>query len=281
MRLLVMLITFAIFLATTTTIAWGNTSPAIYAEAACLINAGTKQIIYEKQADIRMYPASTTKIMTLMVALKRGDLDSTVTVDADAAGCEGSSLYLNEGDKLTLRNLLEGMMLVSGNDAAEAAAKHIGGSRETFIEWMNNEAVKAGTSDTNFTNPHGLPDNNHYTTARDLALITASAYTVPGFALIVSSPEKIIRVSDESRQVTNTNKLLWHYRGANGVKTGYTNAAGCCLVAAAKRDDVQLVAVILNSDERWEDAAKLLDYGFQEFEKDLNKKPQSIKKTAS
>lgn len=280
MRLLVMLAALAIFLATPVTIAWADSLPAIYAEAGCLINVSTKKILYEKQADIRMYPASTTKIITLLVALKKGDLDSIVTVNEDAAGCEGSSLDLNEGDKLTLNNLLVGMMLVSGNDAAEVVAQHVGGSRETFIEWMNDEAVKAGATNTNFTNPHGLPDNNHFTTARDLALITAGAYSVPGFAPIVSSPKRTIQFLDGSRQVTNTNKLLGKYRGANGVKTGYTNAAGCCLVAAAKREGVQLVAVILNSDERWDDAVQLLDYGFRTIEEELKKKPSQMKKTA-
>ena len=164
---------------------------------------------------------------------------------------------------MTLRSLLEGMMLVSGNDAAEAVAKHVGGSREVFIEWMNVEAAKAGATNTNFTNPHGLPDNNHFTTAYDLALITAKAYSVPGFAPIVAAKEKTIQFLDYTRPVRNTNKLLWSYQGANGVKTGYTNSAGCCLVAGAQREGTQLVAVILNSEERWDDAAKLLDYGFQ------------------
>lgn len=238
--------------------------PDITAEAGCLINISDQHVLYEKRADRIMYPASTTKIMTLLVALKQGDLDSVVTVDAESAVCEGSSLYLKEGDQLTLHNLLYGMMLVSGNDAAEAAALSVAGSKEKFVELMNAEAKKIGANRTHFENPHGLPNINHYTTARDLALITASAYKIPGFADVVASSQKTIYFLDgSSRTVFNTNRLLRSYPGANGVKTGFTNDAGCCLVAAAKRNGIQLVAVVLNDDERWDDASSLLDYGFQ------------------
>lgn len=239
--------------------------PDIGAEAACLLNVQNKQFLFENNADSIMYPASTTKIITLLVALERGDLDSLVTVSAAAAGCEGSSLYLDAGDKLTLRNLLYGMMLVSGNDAAEAVAEHVGGSTDEFVKLMNIEAKRIGATMTHFSNPHGLPDpGNHYTTAHDLALITAYAYAVPEFREIVSHARKQIYFANgHSREVYNTNRLLKYYDGANGVKTGFTNDAGYCLVAGAKRDGVQLIAVILNSDSRWDDAANMLDYGFQ------------------
>lgn len=263
MRYILVAVTIVAALVLNSATVMAASSVDIFAKAGCLIDAATKKILYQKNADMRMYPASTTKIVTLVVALKNGDLNSIVTVDEDAAGCEGSSLDLKAGDKLTLHNLLYGMMLVSGNDAAEAVAVHVGGSREAFIKLMNEEACKSGALNTNFTNPHGLPDDNHYTTARDLALITAYAYDVPGFADIVGSSHKTIEFIDGQRYIVNTNKLLASYQGANGVKTGYTSAAGYCLVAAAKRGEVQLVAVILNSDKRYYDAEQLLDYGFK------------------
>lgn len=239
--------------------------PDIAAEAGCVLDVQSQKFVFEKSSDLIMYPASTTKIMTLIVALEKGDLDSIVTVSPSAASCEGSSLDLKAGDKITLRNLLFGMMLVSGNDAAEAVAEHISGSAENFVELMNAYAIRIGATRTHFSNPHGLPDpGNHYTTAHDLALITAYAYSVPGFKEIVSQSSKRIRFADgHIREVFNTNRLLKYYEGANGVKTGFTNEAGYCLVAAANRNNAQLIAVVLNSDSRWDDAVDMLDYGFQ------------------
>lgn len=264
LRVIALLVVF-IFFVSQATVTSAAVPPDIGADAGCILNMQNKQFIFEKNADSIMYPASTTKIMTLLVALEKGDLDSLVTVSSAAAGCEGSSLYLNAGDTITLRNLLYGMMLVSGNDAAEAVAEHVGGSIDGFVEMMNAEAKRVGATRTHFSNPHGLPDpGNHYTTARDLALITAYAYSVPEFREIVSHDRKQVYFAiGHSREVFNTNRLLKYYDGANGVKTGFTNDAGYCLVAAAKRDGIQLIAVILNSDSRWDDAANMLDYGFQ------------------
>ncbi len=239
-------------------------APKVDAEAAVLMVASTKRILYAINPDAIMYPASTTKIMTALVALERGKPDSVVTVSGSAAGCEGSSLELKAGDRLNLRDLLYGMMLVSGNDAAEAVAEHIAGSVPAFVDLMNARTEKMGLINTHFANPHGLPDpNNHYSSARDLALITAQALQHPDFARIVATREYAVPFKNRAPvRASNTNKFLKTYPGASGVKTGYTQAAGDCLVASARRGGVQLVVVLLNDDERWADAAKLLDYGF-------------------
>jgi len=251
---------------------WGNTAwaamvpPQIDAEAAVLIVANTKQVLFEKNPYDIMYPASTTKIMTLITALEKGNPNSIVTVSSSAATCDGSSLDLHTGDKLSLNNAMTGMMLVSGNDAAEAIAEKVAGSIPAFVSMMNVNAQKIGALSTHFSNPHGLPDPyNHYTTAYDLALITAYGMQNKDFAKIVSSRDYDVSfLNGKKIHVSNTNKLLKTYPGANGIKTGYTDAAGDCLVAGANRGGVQLIAVLLNDDYRWDDAAKLLDYGFQQ-----------------
>ena len=239
--------------------------PPISAEAAVLIVAKTGRIIFGKNQYGTMYPASTTKIVTLLTALERGDLNSVVTVSRRAAACPGSSLDLQPGDKLTLRELLTGMMMVSGNDAAEAVAEHIAGSAPKFVALMNAKADKMGSVNTHFSNPHGWPDpENHFTTAYDLARFAAAGFQNPEFVKIVSLPSYTVNYLNRApKLVNNTNKLLKTYPGANGVKTGSTEEAGDCLVAAAKRGDVQLIVVVLNDDYRWEDSAKLLDYGFR------------------
>lgn len=243
------------------------TVPQVEAEAAVLMVANTKEVLFEKKAQDIMYPASTTKIMTLLTALEKGDPNSIVTVSASAASCDGSGLGLHSGDKLTLHEAMYGMMLVSGNDAAEAIAENVAGSIPAFVGMMNAKAEQLGTVKTHFSNPHGLPDPiNHFTTAYDLALMTAYGMQQPEFAKIVSLRDYDVHfLNGNNLHVSNTNKLLKTYPGANGVKTGYTDAAGDCLVGAAKRDGVELIVVMLNDDYRWDDAAKLLDYGFQQL----------------
>ena len=239
--------------------------PQIQAEAACLIVSGSQKMLYGKEPDKIMYPASTTKIMTLLIALQKGNLQDIVTVGEQAASCEGSSLELAAGDRIKLRDLLFGLMLVSGNDAAEAIAEHVGGSLDGFVALMNAEASRLGAHKTHFSNPHGLPDDaNHFTTARDLAIITENALKRTEFLEYVTTAsfEVTLQGTGERRSIANTNKLLKEYPGANGVKTGYTNDAGPCLVASARQGGVQLIAVVLNSEERWQDASRLLDYGF-------------------
>jgi len=261
----VLLILFFLFIQAAAVLA----APQINSEAAYLINADNNQVLYEKNGNKIMYPASTTKIMTTLVALKHGDLNSIVTVNANAVGIEGSSLDLKLGDQLTLQDLLRGMMAVSGNDAAQAVAEHVGGgSPQVFMNWMNDEATTLGANNTHFSNPHGLPAPYNYTTAHDLGIITAYAYHQPGFIDYVSHKYQTIhfinRGTDEKEE--NINELLGEYPGSNGVKTGFTREAGECLVAAAKRNGVQLIAVVLHSETRWQDATKLLDYGFQQIE---------------
>lgn len=240
--------------------------PAIGAEAAVVMVANTRRVLFGQNPNSIMYPASTTKMMTLLLALERGNLDSVVTVSSHAAACEESSLGLRPGDQLTLRELLFGMIIVSGNDAAEAVAEHIAGSVPAFVKLMNERADKMGLKNTHFANPHGLPDPvNHYSTAYDLAQIAATGMQNPMFAKIVSTADYTVSfINRGPMRVSTTNRLLRTYPGANGVKTGYTEAAGDCLVAGAKRQDVQLIAVVLNDDDRWTDVPKLLDYGFQQ-----------------
>ncbi|WP_378953723.1 D-alanyl-D-alanine carboxypeptidase family protein [Pelosinus sp. sgz500959] len=249
-------------------------APQIEAEAAVLMVSNTREVLFDKKPYDIMYPASTTKIMTLITALEKGDPNSIVTVSPKAATCEGSSLELKAGERLTLHDAMYGMMLVSGNDSAEAIAESVGGSIPSFAKMMTDKAEKIGALQTHFSNPHGLPDPfNHFTTAYDLALITAYGMENKEFANIVSTREYDVNfLNGKKTHVKNTNKFLKSYAGANGVKTGYTDAAGDCLVAAAKRDGVQLIAVILNDDERWDDAAKLLDYGFAQIAQSKIKK---------
>ena len=246
--------------------------PVVKSETAILMVAGTKQVLFDKAANKIMYPASTTKIMTLITALKHGNLNDTVVVGPGPVDVEGSSLDLRLLDRLTLRDLLFGVMLVSGNDAAHATAEHVGGgSYKKFIGWMNEEAERIGALRTHFTNPHGLPDPiNHFTTAYDLALIADAGFKTRGFEEIVSRPYHTVVFQNRAKgtPLVNTNKLLMTYQGANGVKTGTTNAAGKCLVSSARRGDLLLIAVVLNGgDAVLRDSTALLDYGFRVFGK--------------
>lgn len=238
------------------------------AQAQILIEAHTGKIIYEKNAESKLYPASTTKMMTLLVALEAGNLDDTVTVGARAAGAEGSSMELAVGDQVKLRELLYGIMLASGNDATIAVAEHLAGSVEEYARRMTEKAWQIGAFDTHFVNSSGLPDPDHYSTAHDLARIAAYGYRIPIFREIVETKEREVEwIAPEKRHfLKNTNELLGKYQGSNGMKTGYTEAAGECLVASAERDGVNLIAVVMHADEdrRWDEAAALLDYGFQE-----------------
>jgi serine-type D-Ala-D-Ala carboxypeptidase (penicillin-binding protein 5/6) len=234
------------------------------AKSAILIEASTGKVIYEKNAEQRLPPASTTKLMTLIAALETGKMDDIVTASENAAQTEGSTIWLGPGEKMKMLDLLYGIILVSGNDATVAVAEHISGSVPKFAALMNRKASVIGAKDTHFTNPNGLPDEQHYSTAHDLARITAYGYKNPMFTKIVGTINKVIPWpgKDHDRDLYNENKLLWQYEGGNGGKTGYTDAAGRCLVAGAKRNGVQLIAVVLDSDYMWTDSIRLLDYGF-------------------
>ncbi len=239
----------------------------VSARSAIVIEAETGQIIFEKDANTRRPMASTTKIMTALVAIESGDISREIVVDAAAAGVEGSSIYLNAGDRITLESLIWALMLESANDAAAAIAIGVAGSVEAFADMMNERARALGLSDTNFTNPHGLSDDNHYTTAHDLARLTAAAMENETFRRIVSTDKYRIAYADTARSLHNHNKLLHIYDGAIGVKTGFTKASGRCLVSAAERDGMTLIAVTLGAPDDWADHTAMLDLGFASVER--------------
>ncbi len=240
----------------------------ISAKAAVLVEATTGRIISAKNADVRLPMASTTKIMTALVAIENCDISTVVTVSSDAVGVEGSSIYLFEGEQLTLEDLLYALLLASANDAAAAIAIEVGGSIEGFAEMMNAKASELGLSDTHFTNPHGLDDPEHYTTAAELAKIASAAMQNEIFKTIVSTRKKTIPQNNGEgvRLLVNHNKLLIGYEGCIGVKTGFTKQSGRCLVSAAERDGVELIAVTLSAPDDWKDHKNMLDYGFSLYE---------------
>lgn len=235
---------------------------AISAQKAILLDADSGRTIYEKDADSRSLIASTTKIMTALVVCEQCNVLDRVRIPKEAVGIEGSSIYLKEGEVLTVQDLLYGMMLHSGNDAATALAIYCGGTVEGFAQLMNDKAHFLGLEDTHFANPHGLDSNQNYSTARDLALLAAYAMENPIFAQTVSS--KTVRIGD--RSLRNHNKLLWQVDGAEGVKTGFTKAAGRLLVSSAVRNGRRLIAVTINDGNDWADHKKLLEDGFSRYE---------------
>lgn len=244
-------------------------APSVSAEGAVLINSDNGRILYEKNPDEKLYPASTTKIMTALVALETLEelglgIDSKVIVPVEAAGIEGSSLYLKAGEKLSLEELLYGLILQSGNDSAEAIAVCVGGTREAFVEKMNLKAEQLGCSGTHFVNPSGLFDENHYTTAGDLAIIAAEAMEREDFREIVGAQKWASEETD--RSFVNKNKTVFNYEGGNGVKIGFTKKSGRTLVASAERDGTELIAVVLRDGNWFNDAYALMDYGFEIME---------------
>lgn len=245
--------------------ALGATAPFdVTAKSAIVIEAATGKVLYEKNANDRRYPASTTKIMTLITALEEGNINDVITASDAAATTEGSTLWLTAGEQLPMLDMLYGIMLVSGNDATVAVAEHISGSVPAFAQLMTNKAQALGATHTHFANSSGLPDVNHYTTAADMAKITAYGYKLPLFAQIVATKEKTMpwQGKEHDRDLFNENRMLWLYDGANGAKTGYTEDAGRCLVSAANRNGVQLIAVVFDSEKMWDDSIAMLDYGF-------------------
>lgn len=235
----------------------------ISAKAAILYEPVTSRIIFEKNANQKLPMASTTKIITAITAIENGNLSDVVTTSKRAAEVEGSSIWLEEGEKQTLENLLYGLMLSSGNDAAIAIAEHIGGY-DRFIELMNSTVIKAGAENTCLKNPNGLDEEGHYITALDMAKISAYAMKNEMFRKIVSTKEKVIpwEGHEWGRTLKNHNKLLRMYNGATGIKTGFTKKDGRCLVSSAEKNGVQLICVTLNAPDDWNDHTKLLDMGF-------------------
>ena len=239
-------------------------SPSLSAQSAILMEAESGAVVYEKNAHTRLPMASTTKIMTALVALELATPDTVIPVDKRAVGTEGSSIYLCEGEELTLEELLYALMLESANDAAVAIAIGISRSEEVFVDAMNEKATSLGLSNTHFANPHGLDAEAHYTTAYELAVITQMALQNPLLKTIVSTRKTTIphQNTDGGRLLVNHNKMLRLYDGCIGVKTGYTQKSGRCLVSAAERDGVTLIAVTIHSPDDWNDHSKLLDFGF-------------------
>ena len=239
----------------------------------------SKSMIIGKNEDIKSAMASTTKIMTTIVILEKADLNETVTVSAKAGGTGGSRLGLKRGDKASVRDLLYGLMLRSGNDAAVALAEHVGGSVKGFAELMNEKAIELGLTNTHFVTPHGLDDANHYTTALELAKLTDYAMNNETFAKIVGTKSTTIYINNQSRQINNTNELLGVLNGVVGVKTGFTNNAGRCLVTETKRNNIDIITIVLGADtkkDRTKDSVNLIEYTFSKY-KMYNLEEQIIK----
>ncbi|ULO09269.1 D-alanyl-D-alanine carboxypeptidase [Paenibacillus sp. 19GGS1-52] len=261
------LCTLLLFLTPLTSLQAENSSISTHARAAALIDVESGRILYSSRGDEPMLIASLTKIMTALVAIENGDLTSKVKVGKNAFAKEGSSLFLKMGEEMTLENMLYGLMLRSGNDAATAIAEHVGGSEEGFVYMMNAKAEELGLTHTHFANPHGLDAEGHYSTANDLAVLTAYALHNPVFKEIVKTPEKTADNPEEKWDYkwSNKNKMLRLYEGADGVKTGYTKKALRCLVSSATRNGQQLVVVTLNDGDDWNDHASLLNFGFNHY----------------
>lgn len=256
-----------LFLAPLPSLRAENSSISTHARAAALIDVESGRILYSSRGDEPMLIASLTKIMTALVAIENGDLASKVKVGKNAFAKEGSSIYLKQGEEMTLENMLYGLMLRSGNDAATAIAEHIGGSEEGFVYMMNAKAEELRLTHTHFANPHGLDAEGHYSSANDLAVLTAYALHNPVFKQIVKTQEKTADNPNEKWDYKwrNKNKMLYLYEGADGVKTGYTKKALRCLVSSATRNGQQLVAVTINDGDDWNDHASLLNFGFNHF----------------
>lgn len=230
------------------------------ATAAILMDVDSGRVLYEQNADRKMLIASTTKIMTALVAIENDTLSDVVTVKRSHMA-EGSSMYLKEGERLTLETLLYGLLLCSGNDAALAIADHVGGGVDNFVDMMNAKAKELGMTGTSFANPNGLDDEKHYSTARDMAKLAAAAAENETFVRICSTRS----VSVGGRVMSNHNKLLGMVEGCIGMKTGYTKAAGRTLVSCAQRDGQRLAAVTLQDGNDWLDHSAMLEYGFQTY----------------
>lgn len=247
---------------------YADASALTSAKSMCVMEQNLKRVLYQKDMDTMRANASTTKVVTAITVLQNcNDLDKVITVNDKSVGVEGTSIYLRKGEQLSIRDLLYGLMLRSGNDSAVALACEIGGTEENFVNMMNDLCKTIGTKNTHFANPHGLDDPNHYTTAYDLALVTAYALNNPIFAEIVSTRQYVIEKTNTSdkRYLSNKNRLLNSLDGCVGVKTGFTSKAGRCLVSAIERNGVTIVCVVLNCGPMFEESAELLSRAFNEY----------------
>ena len=241
--------------------------PSVSAQSAILINAEDETVYFEKSADQALGMASTTKLMTALVVAEHSSPEDIVTVSSEAVGIEGSSIYLIQGEKLTVEELLYALLLSSANDAATALAIFVGGSVDAFSQMMNERAAQMSLNQTHFTNPHGLYHEDHYTTARDLAIIAKEVLDVPLLRKIVATERYTIPHDGvpDRRLLLNHNKLLRTYDGAIGMKTGFTKKTGRTLVSAAERNGITLIAVTLNAPSDWQDHTNMFDYGFENY----------------
>lgn len=242
--------------------------PTINSRAAVVIDRKTGSILYEKNANQVRKMASTTKIMTAIVVIEKANLKDVVTISKKAGGTGGSRMGLKENDKVTVKDLLYGLMLPSGNDAAVALAEYVGGSIEEFAMQMNQKAKELGLTHSHFVTPHGLDQNEHYTNAYELAFITNYALNIPLFAEIVKTKSQIIHINENTKELRNTNELLGYLNGVYGVKTGFTNGANRCLVTAVKRGNLELICVVLGADtkkNRTRDSIHLIEHVYKNY----------------
>ena len=246
-----------------------NDFPTINSRAYIVLDRKSNTVILGKNHNQRKKMASTTKIMTSLVVIENCNLSDTVEISKKAGGTGGSRLGLKTGDKITVNDLLYGLMLCSGNDAAVALAEHVAGSINNFSELMNNKALELGLTNTHFITPHGLDADEHYTTAYELAILSNYALKNETFAKIVGTKEYTITINNNVKTIRNTNELLGNLNGVYGIKTGFTNGANRCLVTACKRGDIDIICVVLGADTkkfRSTDSIKLMEYAFSHFE---------------
>ncbi len=237
------------------------------ARAMCVLESQSGRVLKQKNMSQKLAMASTTKIMTAITAIENcPNLDKSFEISPKAVGISGTSLYLRQGERMTTRDLLYGLMLISGNDASVAIGEYVGGNTKNFVNMMNETAKKIGAENTHFDNTHGLDSKTHYTTAYDLALITSYALKNPTFEEIVSTKNiKITNEAGKTRYLKNKNKLLTNMQGCNGVKTGFTDDAGRCLVSSCKREDMTLICVVLNCGPMFEESQNLLEDCFAQY----------------
>jgi D-alanyl-D-alanine carboxypeptidase/D-alanyl-D-alanine carboxypeptidase (penicillin-binding protein 5/6) len=266
-KILILLLTLTLIFSLFTVYIYSAGGLSLSARSAILYEPTTKNTIYSKNPDKRLGMASTTKIMSAIVALENSNPDDIVTVDDRAIGVEGSSIYIEHGESFKMIDLIYAMMLQSANDASEAIAYHIAGDIDNFSRLMNEKAEELGLCDTHFENPHGLDAENHYTTARELAVIASYALENESFRNISQSTKKEITSSNKTRILLNHNKLLKFEDGCIGVKTGFTKKSGRSLVGACERNGIRLISVTINAPDDWNDHKKLFNYGYSLLEK--------------
>lgn len=241
--------------------------PSVSAKTAVVMDANSGRVLYEKNKDEKIYPASTTKIMTALLAIEQGDMDKKVKITSKAVGVEGSSIYLAAGEEIPLRDLVYGLMLRSGNDAAVAIAGEISGGTEKFVDLMNQRAAELGAKNTHFMNPNGLHSDEHFTTAYDMALIARQAMQSPVFKEVAKAKSyQANREEGKFNVFYNKNKVVYQYEGGTGIKIGYTKTAGRTLVASSERNGMELICAVMGAPDWFNDSYALMDYVYSNYE---------------